>query len=146
MNINTGAQQDLHDLTARCNQKGCLQVWGGDALRTPYRKFTKVWHITPHKCPSNTKCKFQLVFSISVAMPSNPHGVVFPPLKSLIFIFIFCVRLWGTTKEAFVAYAIWLALEYHQIFIHQHATKAIETTTKHHTIMGIPSSSSSLEE
>jgi len=146
MNIYTGAHQDSHDLTARYNQKGCLQVWGGDALRTPYRKFAKVWHITPHKRPSNTKCKFRLIFTVFIAMPSSPHGVVFPPLKSLIFILFFCVRLWGTTKEAFVAYAIWLALEYHQLFTHRHATKAIETTTKHHTIMGIPFSSSSLKE
>jgi hypothetical protein len=30
--INTGEQQDLHYLAARLNEKGCLPVWGGDAL------------------------------------------------------------------------------------------------------------------
>jgi hypothetical protein len=68
--------------TTTFNQKSCLQVWGGDALRTPYKKFSKIWHITPHNCPSNTKSKFRLIFIVSVAMPSSPHGVVFPPLKS----------------------------------------------------------------
>jgi hypothetical protein len=34
MDINTGAQQDLCYPAARFNEKGCLQVWGGDALRT----------------------------------------------------------------------------------------------------------------
>jgi hypothetical protein len=82
MDINTGAQQDLHHLTARFNQKGCLLVWGGDALRTPYRKFSKIWHTTPHNCPLNTKSKFRLVFTVSVAMPSSPHGLIFRPLKS----------------------------------------------------------------
>jgi len=52
----------------------------------------------------------------------------------------------GITKEAFVAYAIRLALEHHQLFTPHHATKAIETTTKYHIIMGIPFSSSSSEE
>jgi hypothetical protein len=33
MDNNTGAQQDLHYLAAGFNEKGCLQVWGGDALR-----------------------------------------------------------------------------------------------------------------
>jgi hypothetical protein len=33
MDINTGAQQDSHYLGARINEKGCLQVLGGDALR-----------------------------------------------------------------------------------------------------------------
>jgi hypothetical protein len=33
MDINTGAQQDLHYLAAGFNEKGHLQVWGGDALR-----------------------------------------------------------------------------------------------------------------
>jgi hypothetical protein len=83
MGINTGAQQDSHHPTARFNQKGCLQVWGGDALRTSHEKFSKTWHITPHNCPSNTKSKFRLAFiTVSVAMPSCPHSVVFPPLKS----------------------------------------------------------------
>jgi hypothetical protein len=31
MDINRGVQQNLH--AARFNEKGCLQVWGGDALR-----------------------------------------------------------------------------------------------------------------
>ncbi len=33
MDINTGAQQDLHYLAGGINEKGCLEVWGGDALR-----------------------------------------------------------------------------------------------------------------
>ncbi len=32
MDINTGAQQDLRYSAARFNEKGCLEVWGGDAL------------------------------------------------------------------------------------------------------------------
>jgi len=52
----------------------------------------------------------------------------------------------GITKEAFVAYAIRLALEHHQLFTPRHATKVIKTTTKYHTIMGILFSSSSSEE
>jgi hypothetical protein len=51
-------------------------------IRTPYRKFSKIWHITPQNCPLNTESKFRPVFTVSVAMPSSPHGVVFPPLKS----------------------------------------------------------------
>jgi len=51
-------------------------------IRTPYRKFSKIWHITPHNCPLNTKSKLRPVFTVSVALPSSPHGVVFPPLKS----------------------------------------------------------------
>jgi hypothetical protein len=57
-----------------------------------------------------------------------------------------CVKLQGTTKEAFVANAIRLVLEHHQLFTHHHATKAVEAATKYHTNMGIPSSSSSLKE
>jgi hypothetical protein len=30
--INPGEQQDLHYPAARFNEKGCLPVWGGDAL------------------------------------------------------------------------------------------------------------------
>jgi hypothetical protein len=67
-------------------------------------------------------------------------------LECNLFFLFFCVRLRGTTKEAFVANAIRLALEHRQLFTHHHATKAIETTTKHRTNMGIPSSSSSSEE
>jgi hypothetical protein len=54
MDINTGAQQDVCYRAARFNEKGCLQVWDGDALNTywtfiykrnsanfaPQRKFT----------------------------------------------------------------------------------------------------------
>jgi hypothetical protein len=57
-----------------------------------------------------------------------------------------CVRLQGTTKEAFVANAIRFALEHRQLFTHHHATKAIEAIAKYRTNMGIPSSSSSSEE
>jgi hypothetical protein len=39
-----------------------------------------------------------------------------------------------------------LHLNIRQLFTHHHATKAVEATTKYHTNMGIPSSSSSLEE
>jgi hypothetical protein len=47
-------------------------------------------------------------------------------------LFLFsCVRFRGTTKEAFVANAIWLALEHHQLFTHLHVTKVIEATTKY---------------
>jgi hypothetical protein len=64
MDIHRGAQQDLHHLTARFNQKGCLQVLGGDALNTPYRKFSKIWQTTAHN------------------FPPSAHRVIFPPLKS----------------------------------------------------------------
>jgi hypothetical protein len=57
-----------------------------------------------------------------------------------------CVRLQGTTKEAFVANAIRLALEHCQLFTHHHATKAIEVIAKYRTNMGIPFSLSSSEE
>jgi len=33
MDINRGAQQDLRYLAAGLNEKGRLQVWGGDALK-----------------------------------------------------------------------------------------------------------------
>jgi hypothetical protein len=33
MDSNTGAQQDLSYPAARFNEKGCLQVWGGDTLK-----------------------------------------------------------------------------------------------------------------
>jgi len=32
MDINRGAQQDSRYRGARLNEKGCLPVWGGDAL------------------------------------------------------------------------------------------------------------------
>jgi hypothetical protein len=32
MDINRGAQQKLRYPVARFNEKGCLQVWGGDAF------------------------------------------------------------------------------------------------------------------
>jgi hypothetical protein len=54
-----------------------------------------------------------------------------------------CVRLQGTTKEAFVANGIRLVLEHHQQFIHHHATKVGDVVTKYHINMGIPSNSSS---
>jgi hypothetical protein len=38
MDINTGAQEDLSYPAARFNEKGCLQVWGGDTLITAYGK------------------------------------------------------------------------------------------------------------
>jgi hypothetical protein len=82
MDIITGAHQHLHHLTARFNQKGCLQVWGGDAVKTPYRKFSKTPHTTPHNCPPNTKPKFRPDFTSSVAMSPSPQGVIFPLLKS----------------------------------------------------------------
>jgi hypothetical protein len=63
------------------------------------------------------------------------------------FVFLFsCVRLRGTTKDIIVANAIRLAFEHHQIFTHHHVAKAVKVATKYHTNMGIPSSSSSLEE
>jgi hypothetical protein len=68
MNINTGAQKDQRYLDARLNEKGCLKVWGGDALSSasppiPSKYIwasTRVYHTTiqyklflhPH---SNTK-------------------------------------------------------------------------------------------
>jgi hypothetical protein len=58
----------------------------------------------------------------------------------------FCVKLWGPTKEAFVTYAISLALEHYQLFTHHHAIKVVEATTKYCTNMGIAFSSSSEEE
>jgi hypothetical protein len=57
----------------------------------------------------------------------------------------FCVKRLDTTKEAFVANAIRLMLERHQLFIH-HVTKAIKVIAKYCTNMGIASNSSSLEE
>jgi hypothetical protein len=56
------------------------------------------------------------------------------------------VRLQGTTKEAFVANVIQLALEHHQLFTHHHATKVVKVAAKYRTNMGIPSNSSSSEE
>jgi hypothetical protein len=48
-------------------------------------------------------------------------------------------------KEAFVANAIQLALEYHFLFTHHDVAKVVEITTKYCTSMGIISSSSSEE-
>jgi hypothetical protein len=36
MDINTGAQQYSRYPAAKFNEKGCLQLWGGDALTTPW--------------------------------------------------------------------------------------------------------------
>jgi hypothetical protein len=36
MDIETGAQHDLRYHTARFNEKGCLHVCGGDALRLSF--------------------------------------------------------------------------------------------------------------
>jgi hypothetical protein len=33
IDIHTGAEQELCYPAARFNEKGCLEVWGGDALR-----------------------------------------------------------------------------------------------------------------
>jgi hypothetical protein len=41
-----------------------------------------------------------------------------------------CVRLGGTTKKTFVANAILLVLEHHQLFIH-HATKVVKVAAKY---------------
>jgi hypothetical protein len=90
----------------------------------------------------------------SITIPKSFMGGMFPyiyiynivcnlTLESNLF---FCVRLWGTTKEAFVANAIQLVLKHCQLFTHHHATKAIEVTTKYCTYMGIPSNSFSEEE
>jgi hypothetical protein len=57
-----------------------------------------------------------------------------------------CVRLWGTTKEAFVANVIPLVLEHRQLFTHHHVVKAMEAAAKYRTSMGIPSNSSSSKE
>jgi hypothetical protein len=62
------------------------------------------------------------------------------------FFVFFCIKLQGSTKEAFVANAIRLVLEHHQLFTHHHATKVIEATPKHCTNMGITSNLCSLEE
>jgi hypothetical protein len=43
MNIDTWAQHDLCYPAARFNEKGCLQVWGGDALSS--LTITWVWEI-----------------------------------------------------------------------------------------------------
>jgi hypothetical protein len=67
-------------------------------------------------------------------------------LKCNLFFWFSCARLQGTTHEAFVANAIRLVLEHHQLFTHHHVTKALKAATKYRTNMGIPSSSSSLEE
>jgi hypothetical protein len=94
----------------------------------------------------------------TIMIPKSFMGSIFPYFfnkKNIVciltlecnFIFLLsCVRLRGTTKEAFVANAIRLVLEHHQLFTHHHATKAIDVATKYRIIMGIPSSSSSLEE
>jgi len=58
----------------------------------------------------------------------------------------FCVRLRGTTKEAFVVDAIRLMLKHCQLFTHHHAAKVIEVASKYRTNMGIAFNSSSLEE
>jgi hypothetical protein len=39
MDINTGAQQDSRYPAAKFNEKGSLQLWGGDALTTPWGEF-----------------------------------------------------------------------------------------------------------
>jgi hypothetical protein len=41
MDINTGAQQDSRYPAARFNEKGCLQVWVGDALIHLYLRMTQ---------------------------------------------------------------------------------------------------------
>jgi hypothetical protein len=54
MHTNTGPQQDLSYPDAWFNEKGCLQVWGGDTLITAYGKWglfvgkrigTGCWHL-----------------------------------------------------------------------------------------------------
>jgi len=35
MDITTGAQQELRYPAARLNENWCLQVWGGDPLKSP---------------------------------------------------------------------------------------------------------------
>jgi len=58
-------------------------------------------------------------------------------ILTLEFNLFLCVRFRGTTKEAFVVYAIKLALDHCHLFTHHHATKVVEATTKNHTNMGI---------
>jgi hypothetical protein len=45
MGISTGAQQDSRSPAPRFNEKGCLQVWGGDALNVFCRGSTIVIYI-----------------------------------------------------------------------------------------------------
>jgi hypothetical protein len=45
MDIDTGAQQDLRHPAARFNEKGCLQVWRGDALRTLNIEMTQKYDV-----------------------------------------------------------------------------------------------------
>jgi len=40
--MSTGEQQDVRYSAARFNEKGCLPVWGGDALST-LKTFIAVW-------------------------------------------------------------------------------------------------------
>jgi hypothetical protein len=49
-------------------------------------------------------------------------------------------------KEAFIADAIQLVFEHHQLFIYHHVAKVVKATTKYHINMGIASSSSLKEE
>jgi hypothetical protein len=67
-------------------------------------------------------------------------------LECNLFILFSCVRFRSTTKEAFVANAIRLALEHCQLFTHHHAAKAVKVVANYRTNMGIPSSSSSSKE
>jgi hypothetical protein len=50
---------------------------------------------------------------------------------NVIFFLFSCVKLRGTTKEAFVANAIRLTFEHRELFIHHHVAKTIEATTKY---------------
>ncbi len=44
MDINTGSQQDLRYPAARFNEKGCLQVWGGEKkIRNSQASATCFW-------------------------------------------------------------------------------------------------------
>jgi hypothetical protein len=132
-------------------------IWGS---RIGYAKPLKLaWGVQNWTLESNKRNRVKEMDAISKYHDSKIiHGryisILFYFLKhclhfniGIYFYFLFyCVSLRGTTKEAFVANAIGLALERRQLFTHHHVAKVVEVAAKYHTNMGIPSSSSSSEE
>jgi len=103
--------------------------------KVTYPKFLKLHGVfgIRHWSPiSATKPKKWMQYP-NITIPKSFMGGIFPYLYSffanIVYIltlesifYFFHVKLEGITKEAFVAYAIRLVLEHHQLFTHHHET------------------------
>jgi hypothetical protein len=98
MDINIGSQQDLRYTAARFNEKGCLQVWGGDVLSSPCRNPLSPNGTTAR--PTRSIYPFH-VWNIIIILMQYIHVVVTLSVNSVFTIkfgCIFCIDLSGKSS------------------------------------------------